>query len=289
MSVQLRLTRGMPVVVQSLDLTPCIRWIDAMRRYGTNIVGCVSPNADQDRFGDLPLFRRCADALAAAGAEACVSLMPPRIAADSLLETAEAGVRLIIALSVGVPVHDMMRVHRRISGLGVTWIGAASSGIACPAAGVMLGAVPEASLTPGAVAVISASGSLAAEAGFQMREAGLGQSLYVDVGSDAVKGTRLAALIPALSADPATRAIALLGNTEGSEEEEFAAALQDAKMDKPVFAYIAGRSLPAPGAEGGIPQPDTRAAARKEAALAAAGANVYNSLGALVAALKAVA
>lgn len=278
MSAALNFSRGMPVVVQSADLASCGRWIEAMRHFGTNIAGCVSPGAKQDRFGDLPVFPTCADAEAATKAAACVSVLPPRTAADGVLEAAEAGIRLVVSLGSGIPVHDTLRVRRRIADLGACWIGGGSTGIACPAAGIMLGAMPAEALHPGKVALLSTAGALAAEAGFRIRQEGLGLSLYVDVGGDLVKGTRLAALADRLRADAATGAVILLGTTAGTEEEEFAERIAPAGLGKPVLAYIAGHALP-----------DADTVARKEAALAAAGATLYNSLGALVAALKAVA
>jgi succinyl-CoA synthetase alpha subunit len=285
MTIDLKLSRETPVIVQGQDYAACHRWIESMRRYGTNIAGCVSPATDLDEAGDLPFFPHCAAALAATKAEVCVSAAPPRSAADAALEAAEAGVRIVVSLSTGVPVHDVLRVHRRIRNLGITWIGAATSGLARPAAGIMLGGIPDESLRPGDVAVVTASGSLGIETGFQMCEAGLGQSLYVDVGGDSVKGTRMAALPSALKADAATRAVVLLGAAQGNEEHEFAAEIQRNPIGKPILAYIAGRSLPDAGSRGS----GSTAAARKSAALAAAGATVYNSLGALVAALKATA
>jgi len=277
-SVTLNLVRGMPVIVQSADLASCGRWIEAMRRYGTNVAGCVSLGAKQDRFGELPVFQACADAAAATKAAACVSVLPPRTAADGVLEAAEAGIPLVVSLSAGIPIHDTMRVRRRIGDLRACWIGGASSGIACPAAGVMLGAMPAEALGPGSVALVSTAGALAAEAGFRMRDEGLGQSLYVDVGGDLVKGTRLTALVDQVKADTATATVVLLGTADGTEEEELAERIGPAGLGKPMLAYIAGRTLP-----------DAGAVARKEAALAAAGATLYNSLGALVAALKATA
>jgi len=288
-SLDLKMSRGMPVIVQCADLQASARWIDAMRRYGTNVVACVAPAADGEDHSGLPVFRHCADALAEkTEVETCVSIAQPRSAADALLEAAEAGVRLIVSLSVGVPVHDIMRAHRRIEALGVTLFGAASSGIALPAAGIMLGAIPDASLRPGDVALVSASGSLAAEAGYQMGEAGLGQSLYIDVGSDIVKGTRMAALTATLMADASTRAVALIGTAQGTEEEEFSATIQSITFDKPVLAYIAGLAAPDREVRNPMEPSAAEAATRKAAALAEAGADVYNSLGALVAALKAL-
>jgi succinyl-CoA synthetase alpha subunit len=149
--------------------------------------------------------------------------------------------------------------------------------------------MPVESLLPGNVALLSTAGDLAAEAGFRMRQEGLGQSLYVDVGSDLVKGTRLDAMIEHLKADTATRAVVLLGTAAGTEEEEFARSMAQAGLGKPVLAYIAGRALPDPAASTARAVPGGADAARKAAALADAGARIYNSLGALVAALKAAA
>jgi len=293
MSPDLRLTSQTPVIIQGIEVQESRRWVDSMRRYGTRVVGWVSASAEETEADGLPVFRSHADALSATGAEACVSMVPPRSAADAILEAADSGVRLIVSLTAGMPLQDAVRVRRRIADLRITYVGPGSSGIAVPAARVKLGSMPDGALAPGAVALVTASDSLAAEAGYQMVQGGLGQSLYIDVGSHTIKGTPMAALPALLQADDATKAVALLGTTRGTEEEDFADAMRRSDLGKPVFAYIAGHALPA-GALGGFwPLPDapgaTAAAARKRAALEAAGAKVYNSLGALIKALQAAA
>ncbi len=293
MTPDLRLTAQTPVIIQGIEVQTSRRWVDSMRRYGTRVVGWVSASSKETEADGLPIFPSHAEALSATGAEVCVSMAPPRTAADAILEAADSGVRLIVSLTAGMPLHDAVRVRRRIGDLHITYIGPGTSGIALPAVRIKLGSMPDDALAPGAVALVTASDSLAVEAGYQMAQSGLGQSLYIDVGSHTIKGTPMAVLPPLLQADDATKAIALLGTTRGTEEEDFAAAIGPSGLTKPVFAYIAGHALPA-GALGSFwPLTDaagsTAAAARKRAALEAAGAKVYNSLGALIKALQAAA
>lgn len=292
MSLDLRLTSETPVILQGIERETSRRWAEAMRRYGTHIAGWVSPPAtaatDADA-GGLPVFPSCAEALAATNAEVCVSMVEPRLAADAILEAADTGLRLIVSLTPGVPLHDAVRVRRRIRDLRTTLVGTGSSGIAVPAARVKLGSIPDHCLAPGRFALVSASASLASEAGYQMVQSGLGQSLYIDAGSHIVKGTPMEDLPALLQADAATEAVVFLGTPRGAGEEEFAGAMRRSGLMKPVFAYVAGHMLP-DGSFGGFwPPPGTPGllpVAGKQAALEAAGAEVYNSLGALIKALK---
>lgn len=287
MTIGLSLKRGTPVVVEGPAIADTRRWIESMRRFGTNVAGLVQRAAPDDEQQSIPVFTNVIDAISATKAEVCVTTAAPRHAADAVLEAAEAGVRLIVSLSHGMPVNDSMRVARRVRDLGIDWLGAGSNGLAIPSEGLNLGAIPHCCLAAGDIAVISTSGGLAAEAGFQLKQAGLGQSVIVDVGEDPVKGLQLPALAEPVNAHADTRAIVLLGTTAGTEEVEFAETLTRIPGRKPVFAYIAGHRLPAPDtvARAGIPNPPS--APDKAHALAAAGATVYNSLGALVAAVRA--
>jgi succinyl-CoA synthetase alpha subunit len=293
MSLDLRFAAETPVIVQGLEHPYGRRWADSMRRYGTRIAGWVAPEPAGADTGALPVFPTVAAAQGATGAEICVSMVEPRFAADAVLEAADAGIRLIVSLTRDMPLHDAVRVRRRLRDLGTAVVGSGSSGLARPGARVKLGSIPDEALAPGAVALVSASASLAAEAGCRLVQAGLGQSLYIDVGDHVIKGVGMADLPALLQADAATEAVVFLGTTRGTGEEDFAAAAREAGLSKPVFAYVAGRTL-ADGALGGFwplagcrggPAPLT--AADKEAALAAAGAEVYNSLGALITAVKA--
>jgi succinyl-CoA synthetase alpha subunit len=291
MSHALELSRETAVILQGIDREDSRRWADAMRRYGTKIAGWVGPSAAEADSDGLPVFSSHAEALAASHAEICVSMVEPRRAADAVIEAADAGIRLIVSLTAGVPLHDAIRMRRRTWDLGATLVGPGSSGIAAPAAHVKLGAIPDDCLAPGRFALVAASASLAAEAGRQMVQAGVGQSLFVDTGSHTVKGMAMEDLALVLEANPATTAVVFLGTPRGTGEEDFAAAMQRSGLTKRVFAYIAGSSLsdgalggfwPPPGRPGPIP------AAAKRAALEAAGAEVYNSLDSLIKALRAV-
>jgi succinyl-CoA synthetase alpha subunit len=303
MSLDLRITAETPVIVQGIGHSSSRRWVDSMRRYGTRIAGWVAPEPAGADAGALPVFPTVAAAQAATGAEVCVSMVEPRIAADAILEAADAGIRLIVSLTRDMPLHDAVRVRRRLRDLGTAVVGPDSSGLALPGARVKLGSIPDDALAPGVIALVSASASLAAEAGCRLVQAGLGQSLYIDVGSHVIKGVGMADLPALLQADAATEAVVFLGTTRGTGEEDFAAAARLAGLAKPVFVYTAGGRLrpaadfrksvsdgalggfwPPAGCRGG-PAPLTAAA--KEEALAAAGAQVYNSLGALITAVQA--
>ena len=290
MSHDLRVSRGTAVILQGIEREDSRRWARAMQKYGTKIAGWVAPSAAEGDGDGLPVFASHAEALAASHAEICISMVEPRRAADAVIEAAEAGIRLIVSLTAGVPLHDAIRMRRRIRDLGATLVGPGSSGMAVPAARVKLGAIPDDCLAPGRFALIAASASLASEAGRRMVHAGLGQSLFLDAGSHTVKGMPMEDLPGVLEADPATAAVVFLGTLRGTGEEDFAAAMGRSGLTKKVFAYIAGNALsdgvlggfwPPPGRPGPIP------AAAKRAALEAAGAEVYNSLGSLIKALRA--
>jgi succinyl-CoA synthetase alpha subunit len=292
MTLDLRLSAETAVILQGLDREDARRWAHAMGRYGTRIAGWVAPQPTDAESGGLPVFPSHAEAVAASNARVCVSMVEPRRAADAAIEAASAGIRLIVSLTAGVPLQDAMRMRRRIGDLGATLVGPGSSGIALPAAGLKLGAIPDHCLAPGRFALLSASASLASEAGYQMAQAGLGQSVFFDAGSHTVKGTPMADLPALLDADPATAAIVFLGTPRGTSEEEFAAAMQRSGLRKKVFAYVAGDSVP-DGVLGGFWPPPGRpgpiSTNEKQAALEAAGAAVYNSLGSLITALRTVA
>ena len=288
MSLDLRLASDTAVILQGIEQESSRRWASSMRRYGTNVVGWVTPPDTEAETDGLPVFATHAEAIAATNAEACVSMVEPRFAADSILEAADSGIRLIVSLTRGVPLHDAARLRRRIRDLRSTLVGAGSSGLAVPSIGVKLGSMADECLAPGRFALVSSSASLAAEAGYQMRQAGLGQSLYLDVGSHVLKGMPMEDLPALFQADAATEAVVLLGTPRGTGEEDFADAMRRSGLTKTVHAYVAGCSL-RNGVLGGfwptLGEPGPLPVAAKQAALEAAGAEVYNSLGALIKAL----
>jgi succinyl-CoA synthetase alpha subunit len=280
MSAAFDLPLGAPVIAQGPDANTVARLLDSMRRYGTNIAGCVTPSTDGGFPDRLPRFHRFADAVAATNAAACVSLAAQRNAADVALEAAEAGVGLIVTLTPGVPVHDCLRARRPVEALGATWIGPATTGIARPSTRLMLGRIPEAALRPGDVALLTDCGSLGAEAGLRMSADAIGVSLFVDVGESPVKATNMAALLGPAATEPDTRAIVLLGSPATFADPSFLTTVQSVTGKKPILAYTPNGTLETPVLPAGTTRPDP-------AALAAAGVNLYNSLGALFAALKA--
>jgi len=286
-----RIPRGAPVIVQGITGRQGRRHARMMRAYGTNIVGGVSPRGDGDPVDGLPVFRNCAAAVAATGAVASVVLVRPDRAADAVVEAAAAGLRLVVSVTEGIPVRDCLQALRLVRETGALWIGPSTPGMAIPAAGVKLGFLPDAALRPGPVGVMSKSGTLSYEVGYRLARLGIGQSVWVGVGGDPVKGVRFADLVPFFAADAETSALVVVGEIGGDEEEELAAALTECAFAKPVFALIAGGSAPegiAMGHAGALIQGGRGDAASKRAALEAAGVRVYRAIDDLVAAVAGI-
>jgi succinyl-CoA synthetase alpha subunit len=194
-----------------------------------------------------------------------------------------AGVKLIVTPTEGMPVHDALRARRLTQAAGVTWIGASTPGMAV-AGQAKLGFLPEASLKPGPLGLMSKSGTLSYEAGYRLAQRGIGTSVWIGVGGDPVKGTRFAELVPFYAADEQTAALLIIGEIGGNEEEEFAAALTAQRFAKPVFALIAGRSSPegvTMGHAGALVHGGHGGYAAKKAALETAGVAVFVSLDAM--------
>lgn len=259
-----------------------------MRRYGTNIVGGTAVRADAPPEQDgVPVFRDIAAAVAATGAEASIAMTPPaetRAAAEAAFA---AGIRLLVTIAEGVPVHDALAIGRAARAAGATWVGASTPGLAIPGQ-MKMGFLPNVSLAPGDVALMSKSGTLSYEVGYRMVQRGLGQSRWIGVGGDPVKGVRFADLLPVFQADAATRAIVLVGEVGGAEEEEFAAALAATPNAKPVFAIIAGREAKegvSMGHAGALTWGEFGTHGSKTARLTASGARCFDTVEALVAAL----
>ena len=226
-----------PVLIQGMTGRAGRRHTLAMRDYGTNIVGGVSPR-DEDVAG-VPVFRNCADAVAATGAVASVAIVPPLAVLPAIAEAVEAGIRLVVTVTEGMPVHDAVRARRLVAAAGARWVGASTPGLAIPGR-MKMGFLPDVSLAPGRLGVMAKSGTLSYEVCHRLVARGLGQSLWIGVGGDPVKGTRFADILPYFAADPQTEALVIVGEIGGDEEEELAAALIAQRFAKPVFALIAG-------------------------------------------------
>ncbi len=212
-----------------------------MKNYGANMVAGVSPTAKSASIEDIPVFQSCMEAVSETGAKASVIMVRPFEVLGAFNEAIEAGCRFIIVVTEGVPVSDCVEISNLARSRNVIWIGPSTPGIAIPGK-LKLGFLPDVSLKSGSIGVMSKSGTLSYEIGYRLVQRELGQSLWVGVGGDTVKGMRFADLIPVFENDPQTDSVVLIGEVGGSEEEEFANAYKKAGATKPVKAIIAGGS-----------------------------------------------
>ena len=213
-----------------------------MIEYGTQMVGGVTPGKGGQEAEGVPVFDTVAQAVEATGANASVIYVPPPFAADAIMEAADAGVALIIAITEGIPVQDMIAAKRFLQGKASRLIGPNCPGVITPGQckiGIMPGHIHKA----GNVGVVSRSGTLTYEAVGQLSALGLGQSTCVGIGGDPVNGTNFIDVLTLFNADPDTHAVIMIGEIGGSAEEE-AAAWIAANMTKPVAGFIAGVTAP---------------------------------------------
>ena len=248
-----------------------------MMAYGTNVVAGVTPGKGGTRFeGKVPIFESVHDAVDATGANTSVIYVRAPFAADAICEAADAGVRLVVCITEGVPVRDMLRVVPFLKEHGTRLLGPNCPGVIAPPARVRVGILPANIVKPGAVGVVSRSGTLTYEVVFQLTRAGLGQSTCVGIGGDPVIGTNFIDTLRMFQDDAETEAIVMIGEIGGSDEEEAAAFIKE-KVTKPVVSFIAGQTAP-PGKRmghaGAIVTGGSGTAAEKIAALSAAGVPV---------------
>jgi succinyl-CoA synthetase alpha subunit len=211
--------------------------------YGTKLVGGVTPGKGGQRHLGLPVFDTVHAAVAATGAEASMIYVPAAYAADSILEAADAGIRLIVCITEGIPVLDMLKVKAALKNYpGVRLIGPNCPGIITPGA-CKIGIMPGFIHRPGVVGVVSRSGTLTYEAVYQTTLEGLGQSTCVGIGGDPIHGLGFVDCLELFQKDPQTEGIVLVGEIGGQDEEDAAAYIQ-AHVTKPVVAYVAGVTAP---------------------------------------------
>ncbi|MGE0160665.1 MAG: succinate--CoA ligase subunit alpha [Gemmatimonadales bacterium] len=255
-----------------------------MMAYGTQVVGGVTPGKGGQQFEGpngkpstkkIPIFDAMDEAVAATGANASVIFVPPAFAAGAIMEAADAGIELVVAITEGVPVQDMARAHAFARDKGARVLGPNCPGL-LSVGGAKIGILPGRIVSPGPVGVVSRSGTLTYEAVFQLTRAGLGQTTCVGIGGDPLIGTNFIDCLEAFEKDPATKAVVMIGEIGGTDEQQ-AAAYAKSHMSKPVVGFIAGQTAP-PGRRmghaGAIISGAEGTAAEKVKALEASGVSV---------------
>ena len=250
----------------------------ACKEYGTQMVGGVVPGKGGSDFEGIPIFNTVEQARKATGAIATVSYVPPPFATDAIVEAAAAGIELIICITEGVPVLDMVKVKAYLAGTRSRLIGPNCPGIITPGE-CKIGIMPGYIHKPGDIGVVSRSGTLTYEAVYQLTQLGLGQSTCIGIGGDPIVGTNHIEALKLFNEDPQTRAVIRIGEIGGTAEEEAAQYIKQ-NFKKPVVAFIAGQTAPKGrrmGHAGAIISGGRGTAADKIAALRAAGISVAMS------------
>jgi len=217
-----------------------------MLAYGTKVVGGVTPGKGGTTHLDLPVFNSVRDAVRETGASASIVFVPPPFAADSIMEAADAGIRLCVAITDGIPAQDMIQVKRYMrrykAEARMTLIGPNCAGVISPGK-ALLGIMPGHIYKPGAVGIVGRSGTLGYEAAQQMQALGIGVSTSVGIGGDPINGSSFKDILELFEQDPETKAVMMIGEIGGPQEAEAAAFIR-AHMSKPVVGYIAGLTAP---------------------------------------------
>jgi len=247
--------------------------------YGTNFVGGVTPGKGGQTHLDLPVFNTVKEAMDKTGANATTIYVPPPFAGDAIIEAADADIPLIIAITDGIPIHDMMKVKKHLNGKKSKLIGPNCPGIITPGE-AKLGIMPGYVYKQGKVGIISRSGTLSYEAGKQTTDIGLGQTTVIGIGGDPINGMKFVEVLELFMKDEKTEGIILIGEIGGTAEVDAADFIKQNKNSKPIVAFIAGATAP-PGKRmghaGAIVSSGAETAPKKIEALKSAGATISKS------------
>jgi succinyl-CoA synthetase alpha subunit len=241
--VSIFIDRSTTVIVQGITGRDGSFHTKQMIEYGTKIVGGVTPGKGGQKFeGTVPVFNTVHEAVKATNANTSVIYVPPMYAADAIMEAADAGIAFIVAITEGVPVNDMTKVHPFVKEKGARLLGPNCPGLITPGES-KVGIIPGRICMPGNIGVVSRSGTLTYEVVYQLTRAGMGQSTCVGIGGDPINGTNFIDCLKAFEADPKTKAVAMMGEIGGTDEQE-AADFVRTSMKKPVVGFIAGQTAP---------------------------------------------
>ncbi len=214
-----------------------------MLEYGTRVVGGVTPGKGGQKFENtVPVFNTVHEAVEQTGANTSVIYVPPMFAADAIMEAADAGIKFIVAITEGVPVLDMTRVYPFVKEKGARLLGPNCPGLITPGES-KVGIIPGRICATGNIGVVSRSGTLTYEVVYQLTRAGMGQSTCVGIGGDPINGTNFIDCLAAFEADPQTKAVAMMGEIGGTDEQDAATFIKE-HMTKPVVGFIAGQTAP---------------------------------------------
>jgi succinyl-CoA synthetase alpha subunit len=213
-----------------------------MIEYGTQVVAGVTPGKGGTEVHGVPVFDTVRQAVDATGADVSVIYVPARFAADAVLEAADASLRLVVTITEGIPVHDMLVVTNYLQEQGVRMIGPNCPGVITPG-GAKVGIIPGGIVAPGPVGLVSRSGTLTYEVLYALTERGIGQTTALGIGGDPVQGTKFVDVLADFEADPATELIVMIGEIGGTDEEVAAQYVRD-HVTKPVVGFVAGQTAP---------------------------------------------